>query len=328
MCRALGTGGVIGKDVYIVPFGNQPTVMTDYRFEAKLVVAAGGARSIDATPVYSDELGSFRITKGSAPSIEHSPAIRPDPKRELVGAYAIAFLGFNHAPIIRWMPLAEIEAIRVRSREWNPQKHAKCPPWYACKTAIRQVCKLLPDSPKLRPILAQMRDEEAAELAGEAEFPVEAPAARPATVDADGVDLEYESEPKPTRDATWAATITIPFGEQKGKPLGDVRSVSYLNAMGSWAQKQAELPEGFAGARDLIDAVAILLPIRKAEREAEKAAQAAAEVPVAPDAGEVFKDGSTGPVLPGEVEHHNAARGELPLGDAPAKPRDAVRGGR
>ena len=127
VCRALGTGGMIGRDVFLVPFKDksgryEPSLMLSYTFEAALVVQAGGCRSIDAVPVWDDEVFSLRA--GTEPGITHEPAIRPKPGRKLVGAYAVAHMGMNHAPKITWLPLAKIEGRRAKSKEWNPQKIA------------------------------------------------------------------------------------------------------------------------------------------------------------------------------------------------------------
>lgn len=180
VCRALQTGGAIGQDVYIVPFFTQgayePTVMLDYKFKAELVIHAGGARSIDAHPVWSDD--RFTIQYGSDPRIEHTPAMKPDRARTLVGAYAVAFLGFNHKPKIHFMPIDEVEAIRKRSKQWNPEKVKNCPGWYACARVVHQIVKLLPKNPRLRAVLDLIEREEGEEFGD-----------RPATVDADGVDL-------------------------------------------------------------------------------------------------------------------------------------------
>lgn len=168
VCRALQTGGTIGQDVYIVPFFAskrnvyEPTVMLDYKFKAELIVQAGGARSIDARPVWSDE--PFEVRYGSAPAIDHKPSKLPDARRVLTGAYSVAFMGYNHAPKIHYMPIAEVEAIRKRSKQWNPEKVKVCPGWYACARTVHQIAKLLPKNPKLRTVLDLLDREEREEF--------------------------------------------------------------------------------------------------------------------------------------------------------------------
>lgn len=198
VCRALSTGGIIGQDVYIVPFFSskrnvyEPAVMLDYKFKSELVVQAGGARSIDARPVWSGE--PFAVTYGSTPSIQHSPASIPDRNRQLVGAYAVAFMGYNHTPKIHFMPIAEIEAIRKRSKQWNPEKVRVCPSWYGCARAVHQLVKLLPKNPKLRAVMAMMEQADREEF-GEAEVIEDRPALpRPEYVDEYGVDHSDDDE--------------------------------------------------------------------------------------------------------------------------------------
>lgn len=272
VCRAIQTGGVIGDDVYLVPFKNsktgayEPTVMLNYRFKAALAVMAGAARSIDARPVWSDE--SFEVDYGTNPSIRHAPLKIPLAKRQLVGAYAVAFMGHNHAPKVHWMPLVEIEAIRARSKEWNPGKVVVCPPWYACARVVHQLVKLLPQIAKLGRLLGIMEEEER-------EFN-DAPLAlpRPAHVTEDGEDLTFPEAPadgemgevrKADRDAAWACSVLVPFGDDKGKPLGEITSVHYLQAIIGWASKQREKPNGYAGAQELEAAAEIRLELLEAE---------------------------------------------------------------
>ena len=129
VCKALQTGGTIGQDVYVVPFYNtkaghhEPNVIVDYKFKAELVVRAGGARSIDAHPVYSDE--QFEVRYGSEPRLYHEPSKAPQRGRKLIGAYAVAFFGFNHVPKFKWMTLEEVEKILferfgiLKTNWWN-----------------------------------------------------------------------------------------------------------------------------------------------------------------------------------------------------------------
>lgn len=252
--RALQTGGTIGEDVYLVPFKNtkkeiyEPTVMLSYRFKAELVVLAGGARSIDTRPVFSDE--PFEITYGSTPSVKHSPSMRPEAGRQLIGAYAVAFLGFNHAPKVHWISLAEVEVIRKRSKEWNPDKVPVCPPWYACVRAVHQLVKLLPKNPRLAKLYAVMEFEERAEF--------EEPANTKATVaiaskrDISGL-VEDEMEPFPSAstppqmgavervDESHARALRyiVPGGDHKDKQLGDI-PIGDVRVLSDWALRQQD----------------------------------------------------------------------------------------
>lgn len=159
VARALETGGVIGRDVHILTFKDEATECLDYKFMAELVVAAGGARSIDARIVYAGD--TFKQTLGSAPQLIHEPPPFGKPRGAMIGAYAVAFLGASVPPKFVALTLDEIEETRKRSRSWGPDKIAQCPEWYACKTAVRRLVKLLPKNPKLASVLSRLDDAEA-----------------------------------------------------------------------------------------------------------------------------------------------------------------------
>ena len=159
VARALETGGVIGRDVHILTFKDEATECLDYKFMAELVVAAGGARSIDARVVYKGD--KFTQTLGSAPQLVHEPPPFGTKRGPMIGAYAVAFLGANVPPKFVALTLEEIEATRQKSRSWGPDKLAQCPEWYACKTAVRRLVKLLPKNPKLAAVLQRLDVAEA-----------------------------------------------------------------------------------------------------------------------------------------------------------------------
>ena len=182
VCRALQTGGTIGRDVYIVPFFTngtyEPTVMLDYKFEAALVVLAGGARSIDAENVYEKE--PFEMQLGSSPYLHHQP-LPPSSRGKRIGAYAIAHLGHGHAPKIKWLSDEQIEAIRKTSKQWSPAKVKDSPEWYGPKSAVHRVTGLLPKNPRLRAMMDLVDRAEREALGDPDEVAVvEAPAKRPA----------------------------------------------------------------------------------------------------------------------------------------------------
>jgi recombinational DNA repair protein RecT len=265
VCKALSFGGNIGSDVHIVPFKNrgvmEPTIMLDYKFKVELVVHAGGARSIDAVPVWDDEIPHFSIEMGSEPRIVHRPSTSPPANRKLAGAYAVAHFGRNHTPKVLWMTAAEIEVVRATSRQWGPRSNPPvlvCPPWYAVKTVVHRIVKLLPKNPKLARLFGVMELEERGEFGDPADD-----RSRQAHVDADGVDLTYtpaaapvagadaafptledESE-GPTRTLAWAHGYPLPemAGDLKGRPVGSMKSSTYLNAVLTWAERndQADL---------------------------------------------------------------------------------------
>ena len=160
VARALETGGVIGRDVHLLTFKDEVTECLDYKFMAELVVAAGGARSIDARIVYAGD--TFKQVLGSAPSLVHEPPPFGNKRGAMIGAYAVAFLGATVPPKFVALTLEEIEATRQKSRSWGPDKIRECPEWYAAKTAVRRLVKLLPKNPKLAGVLSRLDAAEAA----------------------------------------------------------------------------------------------------------------------------------------------------------------------
>lgn len=169
VARAVSWGGEIGTDVHLVPFNvkvskkgeddrweKRVKPIQDYKFKAELIVRCGGARSIDAQVVYADE--PFEYTQGTAPAIMHKPARNTKDRGAMIGAYAIAHHGALRVPSIVYLTLDEIDAIRLKhSKQW---KQGACPPWYARKTCVNQLAKLLPKSPKLALVMKVLEEDE------------------------------------------------------------------------------------------------------------------------------------------------------------------------
>lgn len=121
-------------------------------------------------------------------------------------------------------------------------------------------------------------------------------------------------------DAEWALNYQVPIGKSQGMPIGDL-SLEQIDEGIAWCERKLEKQDS-PGVAEFHAALTTALSVKMQERAAANPIP-----PTAPDAGEVFGDGSFGAVLPGEVEAHNAALGGLPLGDVPAKSRNALREG-
>lgn len=145
----------IGVDAYLVPFKGVCTPISDYKGLAKLMVNSRAVRAVQARAVFANE--KFRYNYGLQEELEHHPIHDPKERGAIIGAYCILRLpGGND--VFEFMSLEDIEAIRQRySKQW---KDGPCPPWYAKKTVIRQVSKLVPKSPKFVSVLAVMEDED------------------------------------------------------------------------------------------------------------------------------------------------------------------------
>lgn len=154
--RALMTASELGLDCsgtlgsgYLVPFANECTFMPGYRGLIDLARRSGEVSTIEARVVYKQDV--FRVEFGTDPRIIHEPymaADRKSDKASMVCVYAVAVLtdGTKQSEV---MTLADIEAIRNRSRAKDDG------PWktdyaeMARKTVVRRIMKYLPLSSEL-----------------------------------------------------------------------------------------------------------------------------------------------------------------------------------
>lgn len=228
--RVLSWGLVIGEGAFLVPFSvkvkgkngqrdewqSVAQAIRGYQGVCQMIVNAGGARAIDAKCVYENEIkqGRFKYTEGSRPNIDHEPILIKSQRGPLVGAYAKAKID-QSTTIYHWMDVEEIDAIRNKSskswkKEWvdSPNGRVEQPipldkiEWYAKKTPILQIAKVLPKSPKMAAVIAQLEQEE---------HVIE-------------LDAEQWVEETPTAaPASEASRYPMPFGssESKGKPLSE-----------------------------------------------------------------------------------------------------------
>lgn len=169
VATALQRGLVIGETIHLVPVGDACQPWNDYKGDVELVIRTGVCQAIMANPVYERE--EFAYEEGLEPFLRHVPARRATDRGALIGAYARARVRAGHY-VVRWMPLDDVEAIRAKSKSWGPARMKECPPWYAMKTAVHALCKLLPKNPRFRALVAQMDEErEAVDVPVEASDP-------------------------------------------------------------------------------------------------------------------------------------------------------------
>lgn len=152
VARAIETGGTIGRDVNILVFGNEAMPHVHYKYEAEMVVAAGGARALDMNNVHKGDV--FKEVKGSHPQLVHELPPLGQERGPIIGSYAIAYFGGTVPP--RWvtLPLEKIEKIRAKSKAWSK---GPMPDWYGPKSAMHQLVKILPKNPKLAALVLSMR---------------------------------------------------------------------------------------------------------------------------------------------------------------------------
>jgi hypothetical protein len=278
--EALGTGGLIGQDVYILPFKNtrantySAVVILGYRFKAKLCVLGGGARGFLMHNRYANE--PFKLTAGTNPGIYHEP-MDPATRGEQLGAYGVAFINqWLQIPV--YLSVAEIEEVRAKSRAWSPAvlqrmgASADLPYWYGPKTCINRLVKLLPNNPRLSRILGFTKAEEDYEFGDALE--ADSPQRQRHTVEdlglvqrSDAVAPVVQSHPAPTPAAeNGPAAVTddqrraalsykLPgseksWGGHAGVALGEA-PLSVLNAAHKWARQQKAAPDGYRLAAEL-----------------------------------------------------------------------------
>lgn len=158
--------GVLGS-AYLVPYGQECTLIVGYRGLIDLARRSGQIESIEAHVVHEND--RFTLKYGLDPVLEHEPAWAGDPGG-VKAVYAIAKLK-DGGKQIEVMTKNQVDAIRARS------KAGKSGPWVehyeemARKTVVRRIAKYLPLTPELADALSldegdQLEQEEIEVLRG------------------------------------------------------------------------------------------------------------------------------------------------------------------
>jgi hypothetical protein len=208
------------------------------------------------------------------------------------GAYARFWLGGNRY-MVKYMPLADIEkscANRPRL-EWNSNKVAKCPPWYALKTVIRQGAKYLPKNKNALLGLRGVRSRRASRSRHRSRRAVRrhrdhGPRRRRDALPVDtttgelvGADVTTPAAARTERGTLeWARAFPLPWrnSEQYGKPIGDF-SRDHLASIATWcenrinaaAEQNKTMPQSTV---DLYDATQLLLEDLDSQRRRPRSA--------------------------------------------------------
>lgn len=140
-CAELGLepGGTLGK-AYLVPYGDQCTLIIGYRGLIDLARRSGDLEQIEAHVVYEGD--TFELEFGLNPKLRHIPKLTGERGAPRL-VYCVARLRGNavHTEV---MTIAEVETIRQRSKSKDDG------PWktdwsqMACKTVVRRAAKYLP----------------------------------------------------------------------------------------------------------------------------------------------------------------------------------------
>ncbi len=168
VATALQRGLAIGETIHLVPMSVKGTLTcqawNDYKGDIELVLRTGVCHDITANPVFEKE--DFEYREELEPVLRHVPS-KDGARGDLIGAYARARIRYGYYKV-KWMTIDQIEAIRAKSKSWGPKDVAKCPPWYAVKTAIHALTKQLPKNPRFTELTAVFAGEELLD-AGEVE---------------------------------------------------------------------------------------------------------------------------------------------------------------
>lgn len=138
----LEPGGALGH-MYLVPFGTVCTPIIGYRGLAELARRSGEVKAVYAAVVREGD--KFKVSLGLNPNIEHEPSFTGKELGAPTFFYTVAVLK-DGAPQFEVMSVAQVDAIRARSRS------GKSGPWatdyeeMAKKTVFRRLAKWLPIS--------------------------------------------------------------------------------------------------------------------------------------------------------------------------------------
>jgi recombination protein RecT len=144
----------LGVTAHLLPFGTEATPVADYKGLAELMIASGAVKNVETHVVYDGD--EFTYQFGLDPKLVHVPASPRKKGAQITYAYCIL-----HLPFARFafdvMCAADIEEIRQKySKQW---KNGPLPAWYAKKTVVRQVAKLVPRNPRLAKMLSVLEQE-------------------------------------------------------------------------------------------------------------------------------------------------------------------------
>lgn len=135
----------IGTTAYLVPFGRECTAIIAAAGLIELMLRSGHVRDVFAAAVHAGD--HFRMTLGTAPTLEHEPA--NGERGAVVGYYAVAKLRHGY-PTFEYMTAAEVEKIRAAARSGNSPAWKGHPIEMGKKTVIRRLAKRMPQTDALR----------------------------------------------------------------------------------------------------------------------------------------------------------------------------------
>lgn len=152
--------GVLGQ-AYLVPFRNsrknrkEVQFIPGYRGLITLVRRSGELSTIDAEVVHQKD--QFTYKRGTTPTLEHTPYQGDGDPGGIIGVWAAARLKDGGYQIV-YLSMREVERIaKSRSASVKAKRDSPWdsdPEWMCKKTALKQLCKLLPVSTETQRAMA------------------------------------------------------------------------------------------------------------------------------------------------------------------------------
>lgn len=142
----LGLEPHVQGQCYLVPHGQECTLIVGYQGLLDLIRRSGQVKSLSARIVYASD--DFAIAYEQTPPFTHRPNLRRPDNDPVIGVYTHAVLTSDEH-VFEWMTTADVNAIRNRSRS------GKSGPWatdwseMARKTCLKRAAKYLPKSVQL-----------------------------------------------------------------------------------------------------------------------------------------------------------------------------------
>lgn len=205
----LGLEPHVQGQCYLVPHGNECTLIVGYQGLLDLIRRSGQVKSLAARIVYASD--EFSVSFHQTPPFTHNPNLRRPDNDPIVGVYCHAILTSDEH-VFEWMTTADVNAIRNRSRS------GKSGPWatdwseMARKTCLKRAAKYLPKSVQLA---------DALEIADKAEAPayIDATQQAPVRVTKAAHAAQVPSAPDDDADdAVDQSPVVVPF-EDDGAAL-------------------------------------------------------------------------------------------------------------
>lgn len=154
-----------GRNAHLIPYGQECTLIVDYKGIVQLVRRSGEVSNIHADVVYEGD--DFDFQYGSKAFLRHKPDME-GPRQKRKAAYCFVEMKDGSEDFMVWS-MAKVDAIRKRSKSKDNGPWVTDYDEMAKKTVFRNQSKWLPLSSEL--IDKITRDDDAVDIEGSFELP-------------------------------------------------------------------------------------------------------------------------------------------------------------